>query len=216
VTYGEVDAQTSVLPERPITLTLTANSASGSSGCNTYRAVPTYREEFIRFERIISTRMACPEALMAQERTYLEALSNVQDYRVVDGQLVLRYGERGRLTFVRVPTFIESTWQLIAYGAPNALIPAVGEVTLRFAESRAEGSTVCSAYSASYAVGGDSLSFSALISTRQPCPTAELSQQEQAFLKALERVTHYAESGDELILHYGAGERLIFKRASAQ
>jgi len=216
LSYGEADAQTSVLPERPITLALTADGASGSSGCNTYRAMPTYREESIRFERIISTRMACSEALMAQERAYLEALGNVQDYRVVNGQLVLRYGERGRLTFVRVPTFTESAWQLTAYGAPNALIPAAGEVTLRFVESRAEGSTACSAYSASYEVSGDSLSFSAFVSAQQPCLTAELSQQEQAFLKALERVTHYAQLGDEFILHYGAGERLIFKRTSAQ
>lgn len=202
--------------ERPITLKLTADSAGGSSGCNTYKAVPTYREDSIRFGQIVSTQMMCAEPIMALERLYLEALSAVQSYRMVDGQLILLYSTNGRLIFDRLATFTESAWQLTAYGAPNALIPAEGTVSLAFSQGRVSGSTGCNQYNASFAVRGDSLSFSAPITTRRACLTASLSQQEQAFLKALERVTHYTEQGDELTLHYGAGERLIFKRIVVQ
>ncbi len=205
-----------LIGEPAITLKLTADSAGGSGGCNTYRSVPIYREESISFGQIISTQMACAEPVMALERAYLEALSAVQSYRMVNGQLVLLYGAGGRLIFDRVPTFAESQWRLSAYGAPNALIPAAGEVTLHFAEGRAGGSTGCNQYSTSFAARGDSLSFSVLITTRRACPSAALSSQEQAFIKALERVTHYSEQGDELTLHYDAGKRLIFKRASVQ
>ncbi len=207
------DAQVTLIDEAPITLILMAERASGSSGCNTYRAVPTYREDSIRFGQIVSTQMACAEPLMALEQTYLAALGAVESYRVVDGQLVLLYSSSGRLIFDRVATFTESAWQLSAYGAPNALILATGEVTLRFAEGRALGSTGCNQYNAIFSARGDSVSFSNPITTRRACPNAALSQQEQTFLKALERATHYSQQGGELTLHYGAGERLIFKRA---
>lgn len=207
------DAQVTLVEEATITLALTAERANGSSGCNTYRATPIYREDSIRFEQIISTRMACAEPLMALEQTYLEALGAVESYRVVDGQLILLYGAGGRLILDRVASFTESAWQLSAYGAPNALSPAVGEVTLRFAAGRAVGSTGCNQYTVAFSARGDSVSFSNPITTRRACPNAALSQQEQAYIKALERATHYSEQGDELTLHYGAGERLIFKRA---
>jgi heat shock protein HslJ len=202
--------------ERAITLKLTADGAGGSSGCNTYRTTPTYREDSISFAQIVSTQMMCAEPIMTLERTYLEALSAVQSYRVVNGQLVLLYGDSGRLIFDRVLTLTESAWRLTAYGAPNALIPAEGKVSLAFSQGRASGSTGCNQYNASFTVRGDSLSFSPPLTTRRACLTASLSQQEQAFLKALERVTHYTKQGDELTLHYGAGERLIFKRIVVQ
>ncbi|PJF36305.1 MAG: hypothetical protein CUN49_06160 [Candidatus Thermofonsia Clade 1 bacterium] len=213
IAFGEREIALVPLEESLITLRFRAESVGGSSGCNTYKATPIYRQEALRFEQITSTQMACSEALMMQERAYLEALSAVRSYRIVDGLLVLNYGADGRLIFERVPTFTEWAWQLTAYGAPNALNPAVGEITLRFAERRASGSTGCNQYSATFEVSGDSLSFRAPISTRRACETPALSQQEQAFLKALEGVTHYSELGEELTLYYGANERLIFKRA---
>ncbi|MDW8299934.1 MAG: META domain-containing protein [Anaerolineae bacterium] len=205
------DGQVSLAENVTINLELTAESATGSSGCNTYRAVPTYREDSISFRQITSTRMACAEMIMALERAYLDALSTVQSYRVVNGQLVLLYGTTGRLILDRVPTFTGVAWRLVAYGTLNALTPVEGRVSLTFSQGRASGSTGCNQYNASFTARGDSLSFSTLIATRRACPTAALSQQEQIFLKALERVTHYSQRGDELSLHYGAGERLVFK-----
>jgi len=51
------------------------NRVSGSTGCN--RVVGTFQQtaEALRFSKMASTKMACPPALDAQERAFLEALN---------------------------------------------------------------------------------------------------------------------------------------------
>ncbi len=82
-----------VLDGTEITLTLAGGTASGSAGCNTYRAAYSAGPA-LSFGPAAATKMACltPEGLMAQEQRYLELLQDVQDYRIAGGHLWLRTG----------------------------------------------------------------------------------------------------------------------------
>lgn len=63
---------------------------SGQSGCNTYGAPYTIGGEGIRFGPVVSTEMACAEALMTQESAFGAVLANVSLFAINEsGALVL-------------------------------------------------------------------------------------------------------------------------------
>ena len=83
-----------------ITLTLANGIASGSAGCNTYRA--TYsRGTAITFGPLAMTKKAClaPEGVMEQEQRYLGVLQDVTDYRLVGSELWLEADSGPTLVF---------------------------------------------------------------------------------------------------------------------
>jgi heat shock protein HslJ len=53
---------------------------SGNSSCNRFSGTVEAVADSLRFGALISTRMACPDAVMHQERAYLEALGNAERY----------------------------------------------------------------------------------------------------------------------------------------
>ncbi|MBR0651115.1 META domain-containing protein [Roseomonas terrae] len=69
--------------------------ASGSSGCNRFTGAFT-REgaSGLRFGPVAGTRMACEEAIMAQEQRFHQALELVRGWRM-DGPTLLLTGEDG-------------------------------------------------------------------------------------------------------------------------
>jgi heat shock protein HslJ len=95
------------LPAQPeITLVFDGERISGSSGCNRYFAGVKETGELpgdLHVSNIGGTRMACPEAVMALENRYLEALGNVTRYSFLTGRLALTWqadGATGTLLFV--------------------------------------------------------------------------------------------------------------------
>lgn len=82
-----------------------------------------------------------------------------------------------------------------------------------FADGRLAGSTGCNRYSTSYAVDGDALELEQLVSTKIACiePAGAV---EQAFLAAMERVSHWRVTGEELVLRDGDEEVLRFLPAN--
>lgn len=73
------------------TLRLADGRASGSAGCNSYFAsYQTGAREALRFSGVGSTRMACAEPLMDQERRFLNILENASGYSFYrDGDLAI-------------------------------------------------------------------------------------------------------------------------------
>jgi heat shock protein HslJ len=66
------------------------NRVSGSAGCNGYSGLATVKGEQLRVGALASTRMYCaPDAVMAQEGSYLATLEKATEYRVVGGRLQL-------------------------------------------------------------------------------------------------------------------------------
>jgi len=63
---------------------------SGSSGCNTYNGSYTLEGNAITIGPLATTKMACPDDIMAQEQQFLAALASAAKVSVEAGQPVLR------------------------------------------------------------------------------------------------------------------------------
>ena len=72
------------------TLALAAGKVTGSSGCNRLMGSATIAGASIAFGAVATTRMACPEPVMAQERDFLDALAAARTFRIEGGYLSLR------------------------------------------------------------------------------------------------------------------------------
>lgn len=67
-----------------------AGRVTGHSGCNRFTGRYTRTGEGLSFGKLASTMMACPEALMRQERRVLEVLARVTRFDIDEtGQLLL-------------------------------------------------------------------------------------------------------------------------------
>ncbi len=71
-----------VIGRNPISLTFSADRAYGNGGCNHWFADYQLEGQQIRFSQIGSTRKACGEAIMEQERQFLEILARVERWDV--------------------------------------------------------------------------------------------------------------------------------------
>lgn len=67
---------------------------SGQASCNRFMTAYRLSGEGLAISPAAATRMMCDEALMAQERAFLEALGQVQNFSIeADGALLLRTGD---------------------------------------------------------------------------------------------------------------------------
>jgi heat shock protein HslJ len=67
---------------------------AGSSGCNRVTGSYTIEGSMLRFGPTAGTRMACSTQLMEQEQAFFNALEATNGFRIADGQLELRDGDR--------------------------------------------------------------------------------------------------------------------------
>ncbi|MGK7932690.1 MAG: META domain-containing protein [Microcystaceae cyanobacterium] len=96
-----------------------------------------------------------------------------------------------------------SSWQLISYqnaqGIPS-LPYSQHEPTLQLQDGRISGTTGCNRYLGSYQMKTEGISLKPSASTLMACVFEGLSQQEQAYLKALAEVTQYELKNGQLLL----------------
>lgn len=88
----------------PVTLSFTEGRASGRGGCNQYSGVVEYDARSIRFQAMISTKMACAgDGVMLTEADYLQALQAAESWDIdATGKLTIE-GNRGRIKFTPLP-----------------------------------------------------------------------------------------------------------------
>ena len=65
-------------------------TVSGSSGCNTYTGSYGIDGDQLLFGPLATTKKACPDPIMAQERAFLAALASTSTYAIEAGRAVLR------------------------------------------------------------------------------------------------------------------------------
>lgn len=80
-----------ILAGAPLTLRLDGGRAAGSAGCNSFSGAYRLRSDAkIDIDAVATTRRACAEDVMDQERRYLSILENAASYGVYrDGSLSL-------------------------------------------------------------------------------------------------------------------------------
>jgi len=87
-----------------VTLAFTPDGhLSGQASCNRFMSEYTLSGEGLAISKAAGTRMMCDAALMEQERVFLAALGNTQNFSIAaDGALLLRAGD-GRTIVARRP-----------------------------------------------------------------------------------------------------------------
>ena len=172
---------------------------AGSSGCNSYRTTFMIEGRNIEFgEQIISTMMACSEAVMEQESAYLEMLLEADRFNIMENELVLFNASDTELArFEVVQQELPGTnWEVTAYnngkGAVVGLIPGT-QITANFdQEGKLAGNAGCNNYFADYTTDGEKITIGMPGSTRMFCNEPEgIMEQEQAYLDALNTAATY-------------------------
>jgi heat shock protein HslJ len=209
-----------LIPGHSATLRFEGGRVSGSDGCNRFNA--PYEEKGSALQigpHAASTRMACPPEIMAQADALLGAFEKARSYRVEAGQLSLLAADgRALATFAPQPSTVAGTaWRVTGYNnGKQAVVSVAAEtiVTMAFSsDGRVSGSAGCNNYMATYTADGDRLTIGPAAATKKLCgQPAEVMEQEQLVLKALELVATARLEGDRLELRSAAGA-LVFSLA---
>jgi len=106
---GQWDVKTlngaAVLPNVPINITFEKGRVFGAGSCNRFMGGFKPGEPFrIEMSQMASTMMACPDAIMRQEQTFLAILGDVTSYAVdAAGVLTLKTADGRTITAQRKP-----------------------------------------------------------------------------------------------------------------
>jgi hypothetical protein len=104
--------------------------------------------------------------------------------------------------------FLENThWSLVFFGPEGAENPVIAGslITLILVDGQAGGFGGCNAYSATYEVEGESLSFGEITSTLIACADEQMTEQEQQYFTALQTISSYVLEGNQLRIMYDGG-----------
>ena len=187
-------------------------SLSGSAGCNDYNATYSVNGGSMTVGALAATLKGCGGAVNARETDYLSALQAVATWVVSDGRLTLTSADGTTLVYAG-PQGIEGAWTLLTIG--TAPLPSTIRATAVFAaDGTLTGNGGCNDYNGTYTVGGDSLTVSALSTTRKACDLAT-SGIERLFLDGLQSATSFLVAGSQLTIRGVDGSILVLWSSAA-
>jgi heat shock protein HslJ len=212
-----------LLEDTAITLKITDEEFSGSSGCNLYFAKyisqPNHR---IEIDEVANTAMGCyePAGILEQEEEYLGTIQKATSYRL-DGEILFILDKQGNilLQYRLLPEFeanpdglIGKTWRLIFADGMEGYEP--GGFTLRFDGSTFGGTTSCRDYEGAYQTDEDSINVTFLsMTTDVECVQRDLIS-EGTYTTLLERMIQYNVSQNRLELYTVQNDRLVYESVS--
>jgi heat shock protein HslJ len=181
----------------------------GSVGCNRLLADFTRDGDALTFEpNAVSTMMACPEPLAAQERALAAAFAAAASFRM-DGKLLEILDGAGQplLRFIALEPspLTGQIWRLEGLNNGRDAVVSVladTEITLELRDDGTlGGSDGCNRYMSGFTLEGETLSFGPLATTRMACRGPEgAAEQAGTFANALASVTGFRVEGGELTL----------------
>ncbi len=194
---------------------------SGKAGCNRYWGGYEVDGGKLSIGPVASTEMFCnePEGVMQTETAYLKNLSRAASFRIEGDRLTI-YDQDGAklLEFKHAPEpgLTDVSWQLasiaLAEDANGVTFnaDAMSRVKVEFSEDgRVSGNAGCNTFRGSYQVEGDGIEIGQLATTRKMCKP-EIMSVENAVLKAMAQVTHFAIEEGRLTLKGEKGDLLEF------
>jgi heat shock protein HslJ len=181
-----------------VTARFLAGQVGGTSGCNQYRGTYVRNGDQLTIQpNVASTLIACPAPQSAVEAAYLKVLPTVATYAINDTTLTLS-NAAGKVVLVydhiAGEQILAGDWEVTALRIPNAISSPVpgSTLTMSFKDGQVSGSSGCNTYSGSYTVNGDQLTFGPMATTRKACADQAVSDQETAFLAALEATASFS------------------------
>lgn len=187
---------------------------SGSAGCNRYSGSYEIDGTALTFTSpVVTTLMACDEAIMTQERRFLQALDSVETFTVEGSTLTLR-DSSGRVvvSFDEVSQELAgSSWTIISYRDGDGVVSLLEgtEATLAFTHGDLEASTGCNIVSAQYSSADGSLTTSEVMQTEMYCEEPDgVMDQESAIAQAIGRASTYRIDGKTLTI-WAADESIL-------
>ena len=201
-----------------ITLRIADGQATGSDGCNRYRAPVALDGNGFRVqtEAMVSTKMACLPELMTRADAYTAALGQARTARVEGPRLTL-LGKDGAMlaTFETQSRDLSgTTWEVTGVNNGKQAVVSVlqgSSLTLSFSrEGAVSGSAGCNRFSGKFTADGEKVTIHALASTRKRCSQPpKVMEQEAQFLRALKRSATARMEGDELELRDAHGALMV-------
>lgn len=212
-----------VQPDSNVFIMITSDGqVYGNATCNRFSGSYTLNGDKLTINPGAMTLMMCPgEALIAQERDFIAAISGTTQYKISGDQLTL-LAENGDVlaTFKAqsATALSDSSWQAVAYNnGKDAVVSLLAEteITAEFSpEGKLNGSAGCNNYMTEYKVDGNKITISPAATTRMFCSSPEgVMEQEAAYLAALERATTFEITGNVLRLLGEDGVNLVEFRA---
>jgi heat shock protein HslJ len=210
------------LQDTTVTLNFVAGKAAGSDGCNTYNTSYTADATNIKFNQpIATTMMACPEPIMAQASSYLQALGQAATYNADGKQLSLVDASGKELaTFAAQSSDLGGTsWIVTGYNNGKQAVVSVApgtELTASFGtDGKLTGSAGCNSYTAAYETSGSTIKIGPAATTRKACEQAVMDQETQ-YLAALSTAAVYRIDGSKMELRTSDGAlAATFQKAAA-
>jgi heat shock protein HslJ len=185
-------------------------TVSGTSGCNGLGGDYSVEGDKITFGEFVSTLMACDDPIMRQEEAAHKVLTGTASYQIEGDTLTISYNDmvlvltRGTPGAAQPPESASLTglWKLASYGSVGTVSSAVADVeaNLTFNEDgTVTGTSGCNDFGGSYAVDGDDIIFSEIVSTLKLCDTP-LMGQEEAMQQVLTGTANYGIDGNTLTI----------------
>jgi heat shock protein HslJ len=211
------------IPESEVTLSFSAGQAYGSAGCNTYSA--DYRGgkiQVISIGTVITTKMACQgEGIMAQEATFIAALSSMNSYTLDGDTLTLaRADGASQLVFQIDSERVVGTTNLAGTGwiltSLNGKRPIEGtELRLEVWDGTVGGFGGCNTFGGNYAHGQNGrIRIYDLGGTRERCAEPQgIMEQETVYTDTMTHVTSYQLVDSTLEMTSEDGALLVFNAA---
>jgi heat shock protein HslJ len=195
-----------------ITLRFEAGRVAGSDGCNRFGAPVTVRGTGLQVSaRGLSTKMACPPAVMQQAEVFQTALTSSRGFRL-DGERLRLLSADGRPLLVLVAQsqrLVGSTWRVAGFnnGRQALVSPILGTtLSLQFVQGgQLAGSSGCNRFTAPMKLEGTRVRIGTPVTTRKRCAGAGVMEQEQQFLAALPTAASLRLEGESLELRRADG-----------
>ncbi len=183
---------------------------TGYTGCNNFNGTYTLEDGMrIRFGKLASTRMACPDAPV-KEFDFLQVFELTDNYTVNGNSLMLNVGRRAPLAvFTKNKTnesdITEKYWKLKTLEGQPVTMADNQEREAYFmlkSDGSVKGFAGCNTFNGSYDLeDGNRIRFSQMLATLRACPDVEVNESE--FLQVFNQADNYTINGDMLMLNVG-------------
>jgi len=207
------------VPDTSITLSFGLDGQlSGIDGCNRFSGTYEAKDNKLTMKSSATATSACTGFVMKQATDFIGALSSVISYDLQSDKLTLKDvsgNELVRLIPLKAASLTDTKWNAISYNNGKGMMVNVlsdVQITAVFGrDGKVTGRSGCNSYDAKYQTDGLKITVQPAVTTKMAC-AAPVMDQEQLYLKAMEKAAKYQVGVDMLELRDADGKPLVSYR----